>query len=192
MIVIKIGGSLYSSDYLKEWLNNLASVNSQKIIIVPGGGLFADQVRSAASEYNLSDEISHHMAVLAMQQYGYLLADLNKNITFLDSYANSLTNNQIYVWMPYKDVTHACDFPKNWQTTSDSLAVWLAKEMDAKHLCLIKSAELTEESSEQLINSEIVDDYFPVAVKEYPGFIHFFHASQSMHFLNQFEHGKFS
>ena len=47
MWVVKIGGSLLGSPELERWLEVVAKHGDGKIIIVPGGGLFANAVRDA-------------------------------------------------------------------------------------------------------------------------------------------------
>ena len=44
-------------------------------LVVPGGGPMADLVRQIHSRGDLSQEAAHWMAVLAMEQYAYFLAD---------------------------------------------------------------------------------------------------------------------
>lgn len=79
MIVIKIGGSLIqSARELVRVLHRYASDEEEHILIVPGGGVFADTVRTASDKYGISDEAAHWMAVLAMDQYGQYLADGRK------------------------------------------------------------------------------------------------------------------
>ena len=62
MIVIKIGGSLFSSTHLKEWLRVIAKQSKHTIVIVPGGGPFADQVRAADQQWHLPEDHCHDMA----------------------------------------------------------------------------------------------------------------------------------
>lgn len=189
MIIIKIGGSLYSSDHLREWCDLIASIQLP-IVIVPGGGPFADQVREADNKWKLSDIIAHNMSVMGMQQFGSLLLNINNNLSPLVS-ANDAIEAKSYVWMPHNDVSTECNYPHNWQTTSDSLAVWLACKLSASHLCLVKSAQIESCSTEQLLSSELVDGYFSQAVKNYAGQIHFYHASQSIDYLTDINNGKF-
>ena len=85
MIIVKVGGSLYASPYLKQWCDQLASIHQQPIIIVPGGGPFADQVRDVDQQWNLSEVVAHNMAVMGMQQFGLLISAINKNIEPLDT-----------------------------------------------------------------------------------------------------------
>ena len=191
MLIVKIGGSLYQSPHLKEWCDQLADIHQQPIIIVPGGGPFADQVRDADQQWNLSDMVAHDMAVMGMQQFGLLISDINNNIKPLNT-IHKITAESPVVWLPYQDVQRECDYPKNWQTTSDSLALWLSCQLSADHLCLVKSANIEDKSINQLIDTDLVDKYFTLAAKRYSGSIHFFHASQATHFVKDINNGKFS
>jgi aspartokinase-like uncharacterized kinase len=74
--VIKVGGSLSRGERLGPLCQRLAALGRQHpLLVVPGGGAFADTVREYDQRYRLSDHAAHWMAVLAMDQYGYLLCD---------------------------------------------------------------------------------------------------------------------
>ena len=180
MIVVKIGGSLYHSACLTDWLTAIAKI-MQTAVIVPGGGPFADQVRQAGKKWALSSSCAHDMAVLAMQQYGHMLVGLNSNLQLVKScrdVQNKGSASNAMVWAPYEDIVHASDIEKNWQTTSDSLALWLAIKLSADRLCLVKSAEVDGLSMQQIIEYEIVDHNFQTLLPRYAGQVHFYHASQ--------------
>ncbi len=191
MIVVKIGGSLYASPYLKKWCDRLANIHQQSVVIVPGGGPFADQVRDADNKWKLSEAVAHEMAVMGMQQFGCLLAYLNNNLKVIET-VKSIFSADAMIWLPYNDVVSECDYPKNWQTTSDSLALWLACKLSANHLCLVKSTQIDNKPTNQLIDSSLVDNYFSIAAKNYSGQIHFYCASQSNNFLKDVNNGKFN
>jgi len=193
MIVIKLGGSLYSSLYLKEWVDGLASIDKQIIIIVPGGGPFADQVRQAYHNWEIDEEMAHEMGVLSMQQYASLIFSINKNISRIDSISSLCSNNKsnIMVWFPYKDVMELCSYPKSWDVTSDSISLWLANEIGAKKLCLVKSAEIDGLSPNQIINSNIVDEYFPNIIDNFNGKTFFYNANAIKKFISDIACGKF-
>src|SRR5882757_2855389 len=74
MIVLKLGGSLASSGGLTACLAALGTLRGE-IVVVPGGGFFADAVRAAQPRFGFSDRAAHHMAILAMEQYALLLVD---------------------------------------------------------------------------------------------------------------------
>ena len=67
--VVKLGGSLQGSPNLRRWLKVIAA-SAAPVVIVPGGGPFADEVRLAQKRLKFSDAVAHHMALLAMEQYG--------------------------------------------------------------------------------------------------------------------------
>ena len=77
MIIVKVGGSLYNTPELQHWLSALAAYSSQQtIVLVPGGGPFADQVRTAQTLHHFNDATAHHMAILSMKQFGLLISAL--------------------------------------------------------------------------------------------------------------------
>src|SRR4051812_7801139 len=73
MIVLKLGGSLASSGGLTACLAALGRLRGE-IVVVPGGGVFADAVRAAQPRFGFSDRAAHRMAILAMEQYAVMLA----------------------------------------------------------------------------------------------------------------------
>ena len=55
-------------DALSYCLNIIEQNAKDKVVIVPGGGLFADQVRVTQKLWQFNDQVAHQMALLAMQQ----------------------------------------------------------------------------------------------------------------------------
>ena len=47
---------------------------ARRLLVVPGGGPFADSVRAVDRQHRLSDDAAHWMAILAMDQYAHLIA----------------------------------------------------------------------------------------------------------------------
>lgn len=121
MIVVKVGGSLI--DIAPTILERLKSV-SEKIVIVPGGGKFADLIRSIP----VSEYAAHWMAILAMEQYGIYLAD-KSNIPITD---NLREVEQTSILLPYTWLRNDDPFPPSWYVTSDTIAAWVAARSDAK------------------------------------------------------------
>ncbi len=72
MRVVKLGGSLAASAHLPRLLQELARLPD--LVIAPGGGPFADAVRRAQTERGFDDAAAHDMALLAMAQFGRMLA----------------------------------------------------------------------------------------------------------------------
>ena len=75
MWVVKLGGSLDRAGYLRDWTHALAEAGSP-LIIVPGGGEFANAVRAAQGRWDLDDAAAHRMAILAMEQTAHLLCGI--------------------------------------------------------------------------------------------------------------------
>src|SRR3546814_1733087 len=73
--VVKLGGSLAGGPELTGWLDALAA-GGGSIVLVPGGGPFADAVRTMQRRWSFGDATAHHLALLAMEQYGLMLAGL--------------------------------------------------------------------------------------------------------------------
>ena len=196
MIILKIGGSLYDSPHLNNWLLKTVNEVRNNIIIVPGGGPFADQVRKASKQWKLPKECAHDMAVLGMQQYAHMMVGINNKLDLIDTSMSenrqSFGVNKVAVWAPYNEVNKANDIEKDWQTTSDSLALWLAIKVSAKHLCLVKSASVEDKPLQSLINSEVVDNNFEKLLDQFSGQLHFYHSSDSDKFIENLQRGIFS
>ena len=144
--VIKLGGSLLGSPALPHWLSLLAKHGNGKAVIVPGGSVFADAVRQAQSLSGVSDGLAHELALLAMDQFGLLLAGMQPGLV---TAANELEiaergwQHQTVVWLPSQMVLADDTVEQSWRVTSDSLSAWLANKLAADQLLLIKSVDLS-------------------------------------------------
>jgi len=167
MWVVKIGGSLLGSPELQHWLQIIAMLGDGKVVIVPGGSVFADAVRSAQQLSGIDDVAAHTLAVKAMDQFGLLLAAMHPSLatasTELELAERSWQHRGI-VWLPSKMVLADETIPKTWQVTSDSLSGWLANKLGAEQLVIVKSASLesyqSNASFQELTDDNIVDASF--------------------------------
>jgi len=142
-VVVKLGGSFAFSPHLRAWIDALAAC-AGNVVIASGGGPFADAVRSAQPRMGFDDAAAHHMAVLAMEQYGRALASLDGTLSpadTIDAIRGRLADGLVPVWMPACLVLDATDIAQSWDVTSDSLAAWLAGEVGARGLLLVKHVE---------------------------------------------------
>lgn len=165
MWVVKLGGSLQYSRALEQWLDILIEHGSGRVVIVPGGGKFAKEVRAAQVHWRFEDSVAHQMAVLAMQQYGLMLTGLNHRLcraSTLDAIQAVIESNQIPVWLPNCSLLDQNGIPASWDITSDSLAAWLAKVINAQQLALIKSVKINlgQVSVDYMMKQGIVDQAF--------------------------------
>jgi len=168
MWVIKIGGSLLGSVELPHLLALIAMYGNGQVVIVPGGGVFAEAVRDAQRQTNISDAAAHQLAILAMDQFGHLLAAMSLNLVTASSeleISEYSSQHKGIIWLPSKMTLAEADIPQNWQLTSDSLSAWLANKLGAQQLVLVKSKSLStyekSTSVKTLIEDELVDSEFP-------------------------------
>ncbi len=164
--VIKIGGSLAASPMLAGWLQALDAISGQPVI-VPGGGPFADAVRRAQDHIGFDDLAAHRMALLAMEQYGLMLAASAPRLVMAATPAairRAWRLNRIPVWAPAHMLASSAAVPPSWDATSDTLAAWLAHQLGAAKLLLVKSADLPSGAAPtltELAASGLVDRLFP-------------------------------
>jgi 5-(aminomethyl)-3-furanmethanol phosphate kinase len=164
-VVVKIGGSLAFSHNLQRWLAACVAC-AGRVVIVPGGGPFADTVRSAQARMQFDDLAAHQMAVLAMEQYGRALASRNALLALadtVDAIRHCLARQHVPVWSPARMVFDARDIAPSWDVTSDSLAAWLSASIGAVRLLVVKSVALASrrERCESLVATGILDKAFP-------------------------------
>jgi aspartokinase-like uncharacterized kinase len=163
MWIVKLGGSLFDSDKLKDCLRVLAE--SRPLVIVPGGGPFAEQVRRAQRQWGFDDSSAHVMAMLAMEQYGRMLCSLQPGLvaaTTPSEIAAAHERGAIPVWMPTAMATADPQIEQSWDVTSDSLAAWLAHALEVKKLLLVKSLSFEDEClcAEVLVEQQVIDTRF--------------------------------
>ena len=170
MIVVKLGGSLSRSVALINCLNSVAQrYQGRAVVIVPGGGAFADQVRLAQQHWQFDGRTAHRMAILAMQQMAMLFNGIRPDFAVASSVADirrQLQRQACVIWSPDNAELEQAAIPASWDITSDSLAVWLAKTLGATELILVKSAVIDASLSlAQLAEKHIVDPGFCDAVR---------------------------
>lgn len=165
MIVVKLGGSLAESDALIKCLNRVEqNCRHGEVVIVPGGGAFAGQVRLAQQHWQFDDQIAHRMAILAMQQMALLFKGLKSHFAIAGSLTEiqqQLNLQKIVIWSPDIIELDNAGIQATWDITSDSLAVWLAGILSARELILVKSAMIDPGLSlHELAERNIVDTAF--------------------------------
>lgn len=127
MIVVKLGGSLiHRARELVNEITEYSNATGEKILIVPGGGVFADTVR----KMNASEEASHWMAILAMEQYGYYLGS-GTEAKLTDSLK---TGEGVSILLPYALLKKKDELPHTWDVTSDTIGAWVALQLGARFI----------------------------------------------------------
>jgi 5-(aminomethyl)-3-furanmethanol phosphate kinase len=161
-LVAKLGGSHAGSPMLDRWLAAVAAARG--IVLVPGGGPFAETVRTAQRTMGFDDRAAHLMALLGMTQYGLALAALAPSLQVVEDFAgmaDALGRELVPVWLPWPMLRDAADLPASWDVTSDSLALWLAAKIEAGGVLLIKHRSACSDEPQALAEDGLVDRAFP-------------------------------
>lgn len=162
-LVIKFGGSSVSSAAVTPWVKAIERA-AVPVVVVPGGGPFADTVRRYQPSMGYDDEAAHEMAILGMEQFGTALISLGTRMVKATSEAEieaAIARDHVPVWMPLDEVLADPAIDKDWTVTSDSLAAWLAARFGGIKLCLLKQIDIPENATvDALIGAQIVDESF--------------------------------
>lgn len=170
MWVVKLGGSFCSDPRLPDWLSLVTQLGGGRVALVCGGGGLADEVRRLQSRWALDDLPAHNMAVLAMVQNAYMLHGLNPALQPVSREADlplTLRRGRVALWMPLELLRHQPDANTNWDVTSDSIALGLARRLNAERLVVLKTCPIDASLSlGQLVEADVLDRRFAVLAQQ--------------------------
>ena len=183
-LVIKIGGGLLRDEGLEGLHRACAEVTEiaaqRRVLVVPGGGPFADVVRTVDAQVGLGERVAHALALRAMDQLGVLLRSL---LPAVESIAELGAPCSVAVLLAAPAFAGRPEVPESWAVTSDSLAVLAAAAIGAGEAVLLKPvagvvarwpsddpplSAMTAGELEALQNAgggRAVDPYLPEAVR---------------------------
>jgi 5-(aminomethyl)-3-furanmethanol phosphate kinase len=163
-VVVKLGGGVLASveaaDAVLEALR--AAAQSCRLLVVPGGGPFADVVRDIDRRFGLSDDAAHWMAVLAMDQHAHVITGRLADAAMVSEpreIAGAIDAHRIPVLAPWRWLRATDPLPHSWDVTSDSIAAWVAGCVGARRLVLVKPTGVQPSDA-------AVDRYFARAVPD--------------------------
>jgi aspartokinase-like uncharacterized kinase len=144
--VIKVGGSIAKKpEKLRALCKKISELSkTHPLVVVPGGGEFADTVRRLDQRFFLSDEAAHQMAVLGMDQYGLLLTDLTSSaadVRGIKETQSVLAEGLLPVFLPSQLMFCEDPLENSWEVTSDSIALYLAIKLGAQRLLLVTDVD---------------------------------------------------
>ncbi len=138
-LVVKVGGGLLRDDGLeglrRACIEVGALVADRRVLVVPGGGPFADAVRAIDERVGLGDEVAHELALRAMDQLGVVLAPMLPEAELLTDLVAPRALGMLAVAPAFAGRP---DVPASWAVTSDSLAVLAAGAIGAEEAVLLK------------------------------------------------------
>jgi aspartokinase-like uncharacterized kinase len=150
LTVVKVGGGLAREPgALRALCAQLGDCGARHpLLVVPGGGAFADAVRAHDRRFGLRDETAHWMAILAMDQFGWALGDLIPGAALCRDLGPACPG-AVAVLLPYA----------SWDVTSDSIAAWVAGAAGAVGLVLVKGVTSVD-------TAEVTDPYLSAALRD--------------------------
>jgi 5-(aminomethyl)-3-furanmethanol phosphate kinase len=147
---------------------DLVLAANRPVIIVPGGGPFADSIRTLQPEMKLPVALAHRLALLAMHQMGLVIASHDARFMPCETLAeinDALEAQCIPVWLPFALQSNDDTLPADWTATSDALAARLAERLGGAPVALIKSCKVAPDATlADLAAQGITDPVFPTIV----------------------------
>ena len=183
-LVVKVGGGLLRDEGLAGLRRGCAEVNAlatkRPVLVVPGGGPFADAVRAIDEQVGLTDGVAHALALRAMDQLGAMLAPL---LAAAEPLSDLVAPRALGLLAVAPAFAGRPEVPESWAVTSDSLAVLAAGAIGADEAVLLKPVRgvvarwpsddppLTALTADELQalqargGGRVVDAYLPDAVR---------------------------
>ncbi len=174
-LVVKIGGGLLVAEGLAGLRRGCAEAAAlarhRPVLVVPGGGPFADAVRAVDAHVGLGDHLAHTLALKAMDQLGAVLRPLLDGCPVTDELTPPPGLALVRAESAFGERP---EIPHSWTVTSDSLAVFAAAAAGAPEAILLKPrapaiAALTASALAALQaqgGAEFVDGYLAQAVRD--------------------------
>jgi 5-(aminomethyl)-3-furanmethanol phosphate kinase len=143
--IVKVGGGLLGKagalDLVAEAL--AAFSPGRRLLILPGGGPFADAVRTMFRRVKIGEDAAHWMAVLGMDQYAHALAARLAGAVLVETQDDIVAARRtglLPVLAPYRWLRATDPVAHSWDVTSDTIAAWFAGILEARRIVLIKPA----------------------------------------------------
>ncbi|XRO75995.1 [5-(aminomethyl)furan-3-yl]methyl phosphate kinase [Methanocaldococcus sp. 28A] len=181
MHIIKIGGSLtYDAEPLLKALKKYAKENDKKILVIPGGGEFANIVRKIDKNLKISNSLSHKLAIKCMDLIGEVYAEIGyiKAYDTLFDLKREIEKEKIAVILPSKILLSTDMAEHSWAITSDSLSLYIGKLLDVREVIIATNVDgiydkFPEGKLLNIINANdikgltSVDETFPILLKQF-------------------------
>jgi aspartokinase-like uncharacterized kinase len=145
--VFKIGGKILDDfENLKSSITQLNQLYEEKvldkIILIPGGGSFANFIRKIYSELKFTEEIAHWMGIISMNYNGLELNKKFPNLPVIEDIINLKEKKKLFcIFLPYEFLKDNDKLPHSWNVTSDSISLFIAKELGLNECFLIKDVD---------------------------------------------------
>ena len=168
--IFKIGGRILENS------KNIASIISQltklyeenilqKIILIPGGGSYANLIRKIDEELKLGEDLAHWMAIYSMNYNGLELHRKFPGLECTENLKEIQDTNKIFcIFLPYNYLRNNDTLPHSWDITSDSITLYIADQLQFNKCFLIKDIEGIYNIDEELI--KLITTFQYIGLKE--------------------------
>ena len=154
-----------------DWSRSRERLVRHESFSFPAGGALADVVRDWHHRLPLDEEAAHQLAVQTLSINADLLTRLlpdGRKVDLVSSKADTLSSADIVVLDPSRLLERleqldpeSCP-PHNWNVTSDSLAAWVALQIRADRMILLKSVASPQgRTLVDVMQIGWIDPYFP-------------------------------
>lgn len=172
-ILVKIGGKILEDQ------NNLTSTITQlytlvfrknileNVIIIPGGGSYANFVRYSDHQLDLGDDLAHWQAIVAMDwncfrlkaQYPEMLL-FSQKAELSDYLKNKPHSRNIILLQTFSLLYNEDRLPHSWSVSSDSITIHIASMLDLNVCFLIKDVDGILDEKNRVLKHLTIDQYF--------------------------------
>lgn len=175
--IVKLGGSLLDFPELphafSQWYR---AQRPAQTVVIAGGGAWVESVRETQRRFPLSDAFCHDLSVGLLKTTAQLVASLLRkpcgaqwvgewealrDRLDTESAFNPLVFAPDGFLMQIEPTMPAPRLPRDWRSTSDSIAARLATCLDARELVLLKSCPRPRGDLHELARVGFVDRVFP-------------------------------
>ncbi len=145
--IFKIGGKILENpNNIESTVSQLTKLYEenilQKILLIPGGGSYANFIRKTDEELKLGDELAHWMAIYSMNYNGIELNRKYPELELIEDLKDFQDSKSIFcIFLPYNYLRKNDNLPHNWDVTSDSIALYIAVQLQVNKCFLIKDIE---------------------------------------------------
>ena len=169
--IFKLGGSIFqNNNYLENTITQLLSLFTNgildKVVIITGGGALADFIRRADEEINLGDDLSHWIAIFSMDYNVSLIHLKYPNISITNDLEQIKNQDRIITFfLPYEYIRKINSLSHSWNITSDSIALFLAHNLELRNCSLIKDVDGIFLSDKTLLKKITTQEYRELKAK---------------------------
>ncbi|MFX1503756.1 MAG: hypothetical protein ACFFDH_22535 [Promethearchaeota archaeon] len=163
--LFKIGGKILENfENLNSTISQLTQLYNEnlinKIVIIPGGGSFANFIREVYNELKFTEDIAHWMGIISMNYNGLKLKNKFPEFeVFKDLMKLKKINRTLSIFLPYEFLKETNNLPHSWDVTSDSITLYIAGELGLKECFLIKDVDGILDDKNRVIKEILASEF---------------------------------